>query len=101
MTKSVEVHHVGDTRRVVRVLKPGKYELGDGAQLVLKRPATMELTERFGYQYPSLKRDLEWLEHSWHHDTLKIIPTAWERVLAFFWRKPALPRAVLINTRKS
>lgn len=100
MSDAVKVIKVGDTRRIRERLKPGEYDLCNGSVLVLSRSATMEKTQVFEYEYPLIRRGARWRTKHWHHETLVVLPTRWERVRAFFWGRPEpLPRAVVIIDR--
>lgn len=95
MSKSVEIRCVGDKRTVRKQLKyPVTYDLGKGRWLVLKRPASMECTEKWA-------PNGTWVEDAWLHDTLLVEPTIWERIKALFWAQPQpIPRAVVIIDRQ-
>lgn len=103
MSKSVRVVKIGDQRRTTEVLTSGQYEFPGGQEfLILDRVATCEVTQTFQYRYPALKRDAAWITTKHHLDTLKLIPTWWERVRAFFGGRPApLPRAVAVIREKT
>lgn len=102
MSKSIETMRIGDEKRVRIILTSGTYQLdGKDEFIVLKRPASIETTQRWAYRYQSIRENAEWKIIRHHMDTLEVLPTTWERIVAFFWRRPQpLPRAVLVNTRK-
>jgi hypothetical protein len=107
MSKSVEFIKVGDTRRGTKVLTPGTYDLcKNGEHVVLRVRCSIETTETFeagrwvggGMHYV----EPNWIVTSHHVETLKALPTVWQKVKAFVLRRePPIPRAVTIINRSA
>lgn len=94
MSRTIEVHRVGDTRRAVRVLDPGTYDLcRDGKFVVIKVRCSIEVTEVF-------RGWAGWVNEGNHIDTLAALPTRWQRFKAWLVGREALPRAIVITEGK-
>jgi hypothetical protein len=105
--KSIEFVKVGDKRRGIEVLKPGTYDLcGDGKHVVIRKRCSIETVETFeaGRWVGGGMHFIEpgWKRTGYHHDTLKVLPSRWSRLMAFIARRePPIPRAITIIDRGS
>lgn len=98
MSASIEHLKIGDTRQVTEILEPGTYGLGNDRHIVLKRRASIVRTDRWQYEYESIKESARWKSLSYDHSSLRVLPTWWERVRAFLsMREPPVPRAIVLT----
>jgi hypothetical protein len=100
--KSVEYLKVGDTRTVVQILEPGTYQLGNRSSdrfVVTHVRCSIERVDEFT-NVPLV--GAQWRLKHFNHDTLKALPSWWQKAKAFLLRRdPPLPRAISIVDRSA
>lgn len=107
--KSIEVIKLGATRRGLKILSPGTYDLcRNNEHVILRVRCSIETTEVFDYRKVpplvgfSVESEPRWHTSGYHIDTLKVLPTWWERVKALALRREQpLPRAITIVDRSA
>lgn len=122
MSKTIETMKLGDTRRITVIVEPNTYCLDNnpdrtGARFVkIRARCSIEATETFCRPPPAKRAGsptmyqpsnpdavlADWRVTAYHHDTLKALPTWWQRIRAFLRREPQpLPRAITIVDRSA
>lgn len=91
MSDAIERLKIGQRREVTRILEPGVYNLYHNGEFIrLKHKASIVKFQKF-------TRFGEWTDDGYDLDTLKVIPTRWERLKAWLARKSAIPRAIVLT----
>lgn len=91
--KAVSIVSEGEIRTVTILLEPGEYRIeGTNTGASITRRVFADVDEYYSVGHG-------WIRRTPKLDTLRVPPTWWERVKAFFTRREPIPRAITIATK--